>query len=139
MKVFQFSRSTGTGAVFAVLVIGGMLSSSPPVLADDNQDDSEASVIKRGFEIAPVPLNLAGKNQSLVGLGSYIVNGSGDCNGCHTGGGPPNFNFAAGRNPYFGQPTKTDPTTYLEGGTDFGPAVPPVPGVYPPPAYWLAS
>ena len=39
-------------------------------------------------------------------------------------GGPPNFNFAAGGNPYFGQhPKKTDPTTYLAGGTDFGPAL----------------
>jgi hypothetical protein len=30
-----------------------------------------------------VPLNLAGKNRSLVGLGSYYVNGPSDCVGCH--------------------------------------------------------
>lgn len=97
--------------------------------------DSEAALIQIGFKIAPVPLNLANKDPALVGLGSYLVNAVGDCNGCHTGGGPPNFNYAAGHNPYFNQPTKVDPTTYLEGGTDFGPAVPPIPGVYPPAAY----
>src|SRR5260370_15959682 len=120
MNVCQFSKRTGAVPAFAVLVIGGILSSSPPLQADDNQDDSEASIIKRGFEIAPVPLNLAGKNRSLVGLGSYIVNGAGDCNGCHTGGGPPNFNYSAGRNPYFGQRPLVDPAVYLSGGADFG-------------------
>ena len=66
-----------------------------------------------------------------MGLGSYIVNARSDCNSCHTGGGPPNFNYAAGGNPYFGQPQKTDPTVYMSGGQDFGPAVPPTePGQY---------
>jgi mono/diheme cytochrome c family protein len=54
-----------------------------------------------------------------VGLGSFLVNAVAGCNGCHTGGGPLNFNYAARGNPYFGQPTKTDATTYLEGGTGF--------------------
>src|ERR1700687_3438548 len=103
MKVCQFSKSIGAGAAFAVLVIGGLLSSSPLLQAEDKQDDNEASIIRRGFEIAPVPLNLAGRNRALVGLGSYMVNGAGDCNGCHNGGGPPNFNYVAGRNPFFGQ------------------------------------
>jgi mono/diheme cytochrome c family protein len=31
-------------------------------------DDGEEPRIARGFEIAPVPLNLAGKNRALVGL-----------------------------------------------------------------------
>jgi len=109
------------------------------VQAQESLSSAEQARIKIGFEIAPVPLNLEGKDANLVGLGSYWVNGVSDCNFCHTSGGPPNFNFAAGFNPYFGQPKKTDPTTYLAGGTDFGPAVPPVPGVYPPPAYWLPS
>ena len=136
-------------AAAALLTLGmialtGRFSTPPSVQAQDNHQsnhkgDREASLVRIGFEIAPVPLNLAGKNPWKVGLGSFLVNAVGDCNGCHTGGGPPNFNYAAGGNPYFGQPTKTDPTTYLEGGTDFGPAVPPVPGVYPPPDYWLPS
>jgi len=119
MKVCQFSKSIGAGAAFAVLVIGAIVSSSPPLHADDNQDDSEASIIKRGFEIAPVPLNLAGKDRELVGLGSYIVNAQADCDGCHSAG--PATEFVRGGNPYFGQPEKINPATYLGGGRDFGP------------------
>src|SRR5580692_5127137 len=118
-----------------MLALTGRFSTPPSVQAQDNHQgnhkgDGEASLVRIGFEIAPVPLNLAGKDPELVGLGSFLVNAVGDCNGCHTGGGPPNFNYASGGNPYFGQPTKTDPTTYLEGGTDFGPALPP--GFYDP-------
>src|SRR5271168_2585682 len=117
-----------------VIALGGRLSTPPGVQAQDNHhgdhNGDEASLVRIGFEITPVPLNLVGKDPWKVGLGSYLVNAVGDCNGCHTGGGPPNFNYAAGGNPYFGQPTKVDPTTYLEGGTDFGPALPP--GFYDP-------
>jgi hypothetical protein len=48
------------------------------------EGDGGESEIQRGFQIAPVTLNLSGKNPSLVGLGSYLVNGPGDCIGCHT-------------------------------------------------------
>ena len=48
------------------------------------------------------------------------MNAVGDCNGCHTGGGIPNLDYAAGRNPYFGQPALVDPTVYLSGGQNFG-------------------
>jgi hypothetical protein len=112
-----------------MIVLVGMFRTPSRVHAEAFQDD-EATLIKIGFQIAPVPLKLAGKDPGLVGYGSFLVNAVGDCNGCHTGGGPPNFNYAAGGNPYFGQPTKVDPTTYLEGGTDFGPALPP--GFYDP-------
>jgi hypothetical protein len=113
----------GATMVFAGVVLAAMSIRTPSAKAHD--DDDESSLVKIGFEIAPVPLHLEGKNRELVGLGSFIVNAQGDCNGCHTAGGPPNFNYANGGNPYFGQKTKTDPTTYLAGGTDFGPAVPP--------------
>ncbi len=33
--------------------------------------------IRRGFEIAPVVLNLEGRDCGLVGLGSYLVNAAG--------------------------------------------------------------
>jgi hypothetical protein len=45
------------------------------------QGDSQ---VRRGHDIAPVPLNLSGLNPALVGLGSYIVNAQGGCNDCHT-------------------------------------------------------
>jgi hypothetical protein len=108
-------------ATLGAVVLAGILSSPARVHADgkDNGND-EAQLIQLGLSIAPVKLNLAGKNQDLVGLGSYIVNAVSDCNSCHTSGGPPNFDYVAGGNPYFGQkPAKVDPTTYLGGGADF--------------------
>ena len=116
-----------TKAALAMVVLMVMLLSSPPGWAQDTTDD--AARIKEGFATAPVPLNLKGLNptqKALVGLGSYLVNDANDCNFCHTAGVPPNFNFQAGHNPYFlhQAPKKTDPTTYLAGGTNFGPALP---------------
>jgi hypothetical protein len=74
--------------------------------------------IDRGFEIAPVRLNLEGKDRNLVGLGSYLVNATGGCNDCHTN--PP---FVEGRDPFLGQPAKVNASRYLAGGTAFGPFV----------------
>lgn len=132
MKTQQFVKiAAGAVLTLGVMALAGRLSTPPSAQAQDDHDNTEAWRIKQGFKIAPVPLNLDGKDPDLVGLGSYWVNAVSDCNFCHTAGGPPNFNYAAGFNPYFGQPQKTDPTTYLAGGTDFGPALPPgfyVPG-----------
>jgi hypothetical protein len=74
--------------------------------------------VVRGFVIAPVPLNLQGKNAALVGLGSYIVNAAGGCNDCHTN--PP---YAPGGNPFLGQPKQVNSANYLAGGMAFGPFV----------------
>jgi hypothetical protein len=87
--------------------------------AQSNPDgQAEESKVKRGFEIAPVPLDLTGKNRALVGLGSYIVNAQGGCNDCHTWP-----NYAPGGNPYFGQPLAINANNYLAGGRPFGPFV----------------
>jgi len=81
---------------------------------------SENSKIQIGFTIAPVPLDLQGKNPALVGLGSYIVNAQGDCAGCHS-----NPQYAEGGDPHLGQPEVVDQDGYLVGGADlFGPFVP---------------
>ena len=112
-------------AVVAI-VLAGMVIRSPRVQADDRADDSD-SKIRIGFHIAPVPLNLKGKNRSLVGLGSYIVNAQADCNGCHSAG--TQTEFLPTGNPYFGLPAKVNPATYLGGGRDFGPF--PGPGPFP--------
>ena len=109
----------------AGVAMAGMLISSPCGKAEDRGDDSD-SRIEQGFEIAPVHLNLEGKNRALVGLGSYIVNAQADCDGCHSAG--PRTEFAMGGNPYFGQKEKFNPATYLGGGRDFGELVPP-PGI----------
>lgn len=84
-----------------------------PLMLPDN-DDISASLVQRGFDIAPVSLNLKGKNRALVGLGSYIVN-TGGCNDCHT-----NPSYAPGGDPFAGQPEQINVPCYLSGGTDFG-------------------
>ena len=106
------------GALLACvgLALAGMLSTSPRAKADDRGDESD-SRIRIGFEIAPVHLNMEGLNPALVGLGSYIVNTEG-CNDCHSAG--PQTQYAKGGNPFFGQPKKVNPATYLGGGRDFG-------------------
>jgi hypothetical protein len=77
---------------------------------------SDEAKVKRGFEIAPVYLDLQGKNPALVGLGSYIVNAQAGCNDCHTWP-----NFAPGGDPYKGEPKMINATNYLAGGRPFGP------------------
>jgi len=75
-----------------------------------------ASEIKRGAEVAPVPLNMKGLNPALVREGSFIVNAQGGCNDCHT---VPQY--ALGGNPFLGQPEIVNEPCYLAGGADFGP------------------
>jgi hypothetical protein len=76
---------------------------------------AEFTRIVRGFQIAPVTLNLQGKNLAFVGLGSYIVNAQGGCNDCHTS--PP---YAEGGDPFAGDRKKVNAARYLAGGTPFG-------------------
>src|SRR5579864_5716416 len=118
MTIQSCAKVAGEVVTFVVIVLAATSIKAPRAHAND--DDTE-SKIKIGFEIAPVSLNLAGRNRALVGLGSYLVNAVGDCNGCHTAGGPPNFNYAQGGNPYFNQHPVVDPTVYLSGGGNFGP------------------
>ncbi len=142
----------GTAVALAAIVFAAMMNVPSRVQAQDEGSGDEDQLVHIGYTIAPVPLNLEGKNHEqrrLIGLGSFIVNAQADCNGCHTAGGPPNFNYANNGNPYFlKQPlgTKTDPTTYLAGGSPFGQAVPSsasvggfppdsIPSSYPPDGY----
>ena len=111
------------GAMLAVIVFFTLSPvSGAPGQGRDQQDDSESRVMQ-GLAIAPVPLDLRGKNRALVGLGSYLVNAQGDCAACHTDVAPA---FLPGGNPYLGQPEMIDPVRYLIGGRQFG-----APGVGP--------
>jgi len=78
-------------------------------------DGSEESKVKQGFAIAPVELNLQGRNRALVGLGSYIVNAQGGCVDCHT-----SPTYAEGGDPYQKQPKMINTAGYLAGGKLFG-------------------
>ena len=118
----QFLKTIGTGAALAVVVLGGLLIGSRSGNAFQNQGNDDESRIQQGFAIAPVTLNLVGKNRALVGLGSYIVNAQVDCNGCHTSApaDKPFLEWVPGGIPYWGQrPTKVNPAFYLGGGQAF--------------------
>jgi len=123
MSVKRLVAAVGTVAGFAALIVAGTLLSSPRVHADDEHGESDEAMIKIGFEIAPVHLTYDQHNRKLVGLGSYLVNASSGCNGCHSAG--PATEYATGRNPYmrlgpFTPPKRINPQTYLGGGRDFG-------------------
>ena len=112
-----FVKPVGAVAAIALIGLAGMVITSPRVHADSSNTDSRIQI---GFNIAPVKLNMKGLNPALVGVGSYIVNGQADCNGCHNSpdlGGE----WAVGHNPYFGQPKMVNKAGYLGGGSTFGP------------------
>jgi hypothetical protein len=110
----------------SALLLGGLvlclvLFGAPRAKADHDDCDDE-SRIHQGFHIAPVHLNLKGKNRELVGLGSYLVNAVGDCNGCHHATLSPSSPYAPGGDPFQGQPKQVERAGYLAGGTPlFGP------------------
>jgi hypothetical protein len=137
MRHTRLLKTAAVVTAFAVIVLAGTVNGSKRVGTRDDQssDRKEESRIQRGFEIAPVSLNLQGKNRALVGLGSYIVNAVGDCNGCHSAG--PQTEFAPGGSPYqlsppFSGKTQINTANYLGGGRDFGPfgAPPQIPHLY---------
>ena len=81
----QLVETTGGAPLtLGVIALGGRYTPRSVQAQDNPGEDKEASLVRVDFEIAPVPLNLAGRDH---------------------------FNYAAGGNPYFGQATKTDPTT----------------------------
>lgn len=119
MRLRQFAKAFGAVAVAGV--VGGGLIGPARVRAegrggDDDQGGSDEARIQRGLEIAPVQLKLTRNNRDRVGLGSYLVNAAGGCNDCHTN--PP---YAAGHDPFLGEPKQVNAAAYLGGGTFFGP------------------
>ena len=101
--------------VLIVSPVGPTASQAHPAVAPLAGDDE--SLIKRGFELSPVELNLKGKNHALVGLGSYIVN-TGGCNDCHT-----NPSYLPGHDPFLGEEEQINVPCFLSGGTPFGPGL----------------
>ena len=114
----KYWKISGTAAVMA-MVLAGLTSSSTNGKASGDESESK---IQRGFAVAPVKLNLTGKNRALVGLGSYLVNVGGDCNGCHHATLSASSPYAPGHDPFQGQPKQVEEAGYLAGGTPlFGP------------------
>jgi hypothetical protein len=128
-RSFVFTFAAGAIAVLAMPILS--TAAGAPTIS--------ASQVQEGFRISPIPksqLNLRGGNQDMVGLGSYLVNGVGDCSGCHTF---PRFlekGDTTGSNPTAGDPYEGIPSDqggnkvlianynaqhFLGGGQCFGP------------------
>jgi hypothetical protein len=129
MRPNRFVKPVTVAASLAAIVVGVLLISFKRVEArdDDRDRDRIETRVEIGFKIAPVPLELAGKDLELVGLGSYLVNAVASCNDCHTSSAA--AEYASGGNPYFHQRTVVNAAVYLGGGNDFGPLVPGSPDI----------
>jgi hypothetical protein len=84
--------------------------------AGDNANQIPRSEVQQGAAIAraviaPAKLNLAGKIPAQVFMGSYIVNSSGDCSGCHSFPQYLQPGNTAGSNPAAGDPFEGTPST----------------------------
>jgi hypothetical protein len=127
MKFKTFLGSMGFFIGFTVVALTGTLAGAATTTANDDDHDGNDPRIRRGFEIAPVELNVHGKDPNLIGLGSYLVNAVAGCNDCHTADAA--TEFAPGGNPFFGQPKVINQSTYLGGGRNFGPLAPNTPDI----------
>ena len=105
----------GGAALLAALALTGHALTRAQGGGDPESDEAKSRI---GLAIAPVELDLAGKNPALVGLGSYIVHAQAQCSNCHTWP-----QFAPGGNPFLGQPEQINTAVYLAGGRPFGDVV----------------
>ena len=80
--------------------------------------ENSQSEIQSGLSLSPVALNLLGKNRALVARGSYLVNASGGCIGCHTAP-----HFVPGGSPFLGEPEQINSAGFMGGGAAFGPFI----------------
>jgi hypothetical protein len=112
----EMPRSLIVSTAGAIALMSASIASAG---ADDRHDDVDDRRVKIGREIAPVELDLEGKDRKErkeIWLGSYIVNAQGGCNDCHT-----NPSYEEGGNPFLGEEERINVEGYLCGGTPFGP------------------
>lgn len=106
-------------SVISALLVGAFLLSFALLAAVRGQAQSapaDDSRVQEGLRIAPVILNLKGRNRALVGIGSYIVNAVSECNDCHT-----RPHYLHGGNPFNGESEIPNSAQHLTGGNQFGP------------------
>ncbi len=106
-------------SVISAFLVGGFLLTFALLVSVQGRAQSaptDESRIQEGFRIAPVVLNLKGRNRALVGVGSYLVNAVSECNDCHT-----RPHYLHGGNPFNGEPELPNAAEHLTGGNQFGP------------------
>jgi hypothetical protein len=125
------------GSLPFALALATVVAGSSISYADD--DSIATSRVQQGLAISPIPANKLSylrSNPAKVGWGSYLVNGVGDCSGCHSFPQYLRQGDKAGSNPAAGDPYEGTPSTqsvsgqlvanfnvshYLAGGQCFGP------------------
>ncbi|MBV8900000.1 MAG: cytochrome C [Verrucomicrobia bacterium] len=120
MRRILLTTAAAAGLLIVVAVISNL-----PVQGQNNVNSNDLNLEYQreqliGFAVAPVRLNLQGKDPAMVGLGSYIVNAHGGCNDCHTCP-----SYKPGHNPFpppFGVrgDGQFNDVGYLAGGVSFG-------------------
>jgi|CXWL01.1.fsa_nt_gi hypothetical protein len=108
------SRRLTHALVLGLTVAALTVATTVPAAADGNAERREQIRIGRlinPVELRPRPAAL----RDTVYLGSYLVN-TGGCNDCHTN--PP---YAAGGDPFLGEPEQVNTVGYMGGGQQFGP------------------
>jgi cytochrome c553 len=116
----NYTRAFKTTLPVLVAASGFLFWRATNVKADDDEADRTAAArIRIGFAIAPVKLDLRGKNPARVGMGSYLVNAQAACADCHSCP-----TYTPGHNP-FPPPAgangdgQLNPLNYLAGGVPF--------------------
>lgn len=107
-------RKLAISTMLVALVLMGTLFVAAQYPADSTE--KSAALWKQGLAIAPVPLNLEGRNKKRVGMGSYIVNAVSTCAVCHS-----KPLYKPGGDPFRGQSAQVNAAGYLAGGEQFGP------------------
>src|SRR5882672_6734274 len=87
MLIRQLSKTLTAAAVFGAVIVAGMLINSKTGQAanDNNGAQDEKRMVEIGLAVAAsegITLNMNHKDPDMVGLGSYLVNVIGDCDGC---------------------------------------------------------
>jgi hypothetical protein len=130
LKEESMNRLVKLSVVFSLVIFFVLLSGSNSMGVKGQRDGGggsgggttgcleEAQRVQQGLSIAPVPLELGGKDRNLVGLGSYIVNAQAACSDCHTCP-----TYAPGHNPFQGGDGQINTANYLAGGVPFGPII----------------
>jgi hypothetical protein len=104
------SRLFVAGGVFTICVAAVLAASVFGVRTLKADEDNDESKIRRGFDIAPVTLNLKGKNRASSACSHRQLRAN---DGCHPRHRRSLFRF----NPLFGSDSaKINPNTYLGGG-----------------------
>ena len=85
-KILKATAVVAAGGIIALVIVhvGSMK-------VHAKEEPSEKELVEIGLHIAPDFIDMKGKDPDLVGLGSFIVGGQADCNGCHSS--DPSMNF----------------------------------------------